>query len=70
MQLQAVMASDVVLQLKLEMELLGHGFKYINRDRHGFRANTIAGQNNNFHGINSTKKEKNGIGSRKVALAQ
>jgi hypothetical protein len=58
------------LQLKLEMKLLGHSFKHIDRDGHGFRANTVAWQNNNFHGVTSTKKEINGMNSRKVSLTQ
>jgi hypothetical protein len=53
MELQAVMAGDVVLELQLEMKFFGNGFQNIDRDSHGFRANTVAGQNNNFHGVNS-----------------
>jgi hypothetical protein len=55
-----------MLQLKLQMKFFGHGFQHIDRDGHGFRANTVAGQNNNFHGI-SSKIEGGKIVMRRIA---
>ena len=51
MLLQAVMASEVVLQVELKVELFRNSLQNCNGGSHGFRANSIARKYNNFHGL-------------------